>query len=83
MRKYAGIGVASYDTHCLAFRNNNGRLERSKVIIRYDPEVDAVTSSLVAADTKFVYKNHVLILSHLRRLTPCLNWRLKNESKQS
>ena len=56
MRKYKGIRATSFDTHCLSYGNNGGRLESFKVVIEYDPKADKITSSFVSADTKFVYK---------------------------
>lgn len=56
MRKYKGIRVASFDTHCLSYGNSGGRLKSFKVVIEYDTKADKITSSFVTSDTKFVYK---------------------------
>ena len=83
MKKYKGIRAASFDTHCLSYGNSGGRLESFKVVIEYDPKADKITSSLLLRILNSYTKNHPLILFHLRRLMPCLEVRLKKESKRS
>ena len=80
MRKYKGIRAASYDTHCLSYGNSGGRLESLLNAILKPTKSQA---RLLVRILNSYTKNHVLILSRLRRLMPCLEVRLKKESKRS